>query len=71
MMSRTRSSPSTASDVQDLLRALLLWQAGQDLRPLLQRTVELFGATVVIDLPTDPPAAHARLLTLVQSYLER
>jgi len=60
-----------ATDAQDLLRALLVWQPGQDLRPLVKRAVELFGAAIVIDLPKDPPAARDQLLEMVQSYLER
>ena len=58
-------------EAEDLLRALRSWQKGDDLRPLLDRTVRLVGPQIIVDLPTDDVFARKILERAVLDYLER
>jgi hypothetical protein len=55
---------------QNLLLDLMAWRPGEDLRPLLQRTIEVVGPTTVIHLSTDPKRARAKLIDAVEDYME-
>ena len=55
---------------QNLLLDLMGWLPHEDLRPLIKRTIEMTGQTLVENLPTDPNLARGKLIDVVENYLD-
>ena len=55
---------------EQLLRSLLTWQPGEDLRPLIAQAVDLLGPSIIVHLPTEPAAARDALENAVLDRLE-
>lgn len=56
--------------LRPLFADLLAWRDGEDLQPLVARTVELVGPAFVKDLPKDARLARERLIELLEARLE-
>ena len=58
------------TSARQLLCDLLAWRQGEDLRPLLERTVRLVGPSVVAELPAGVARAREKLIDAVEDHLE-
>ena len=58
-------------EAENLLRELIAWKDGEDLRALLCRAVTLLGPQIIVDLPAEPAEARRVLEEAVLDYLAR